>query len=346
MSFRQTHHKIQLLALFAGVFLLSLILYAGRVAEIVIVAALLAYLLDPVVTAIEVKGVSRSLATSLMMLLITIIFVLFWYTVIPIAIDQFRSLQAGAGNTQASKAIANLEGMVRKHFEVFGLGNMSLTDEFDRFKAELVRKIPDFIVKDSISLLLSFVMIPFVMFFILKDGRIFKRYFISLVPNRYFEFTLDLLYKMEIQLGNYLRGQFIDAMVFGVLATATLWALGVPYFFFIGCFAGLANLIPFVGPLAGALAALIAVVIEQGDIARGAYVLIAFAVLKLVDDFAIQPLAVGRHVDLHPMIIAIAIIVGGHLFGILGMLLVIPCLGFLKVVLEESIETYRRYRFD
>jgi predicted PurR-regulated permease PerM len=184
------------------------------------------------------------------------------------------------------------------------------------------------------------------MFFILKDGRIFKKYFISLVPNRYFEFTLDLMYKMEIQLGNYLRGQFIDAVVFGVLATATLWALNVPYFVVIGCFAGLANLIPFVGPLVGALAALIAVVLEQGDITRGAYVILAFAILKLVDDFVIQPLAIGRHVDLHPMVVAIAIIVGGHLFGILGMLLVVPCLGFLKVVLEESIDTYRRYRFD
>jgi predicted PurR-regulated permease PerM len=226
------------------------------------------------------------------------------------------------------------------------LGNISLAEEFGRFKTGFVQKIPNFIMQDSFSLLLGFVMTPFVMFFILKDGRIFKKYFISLVPNRYFEFTLDLMYKMEVQLGNYLRGQFIDAVVFGVLATATLWALNVPYFVVIGCFAGLANLIPFVGPLVGALAALIAVVLEQGNITRGAYVILAFAILKLVDDFVIQPLAVGRHVDLHPMVVAIAIIVGGHLFGILGMLLVVPCLGFLKVVLEESIDTYRRYRFD
>jgi predicted PurR-regulated permease PerM len=280
------------------------------------------------------------------MLLITTIFALFWYTVIPIAIDQFRTLQTGAGSASASRAIANLERMIRNNFDVIGMGNISLADEFDIFKAGLVKRIPDFIIRDSFSLLLGFVMTPFIMFFILKDGRIFKRYFISLVPNRYFEFTLDLMYKMEIQLGNYLRGQFIDAMVFGALATATLWALDVPYFIVIGCFSGLANLIPFVGPVVGALATLIAVVFDQGDIARSASVLLAFAILKLVDDFVIQPLAVGRHVNLHPMVVAIAIIVGGHLFGILGMLLVVPCLGFLKVVLEESIDTYRRYRFD
>lgn len=342
----QTRHKIHLFALFAAVIALLFILYVGRVAEIVIVAALLAYILDPVVTVFEQRGLSRTAATTMIMLLITLVMVVFWYTVIPIAIVQFKALQSGAGATPASQALARMESQIRGFSESLGLGTVNLTEEFGKLKTGLVHRIPNFLIHDSPTLLIGLVMTPFVMFFILKDARSFKKYFISLVPNRYFEFTLDLLYKMEVQLGNYLRGQFIDAMVFGVLATATLWVLDVPYFVFIGIFSGLANLIPFVGPLAGASAAMIAVVLEQGDIVRGAYVALAFVVLKLVDDFAIQPLAVGKHVDLHPMVVALAILVGGHLFGVLGMLLVVPFLGFLKVVLEESIDTYRRYRFD
>jgi predicted PurR-regulated permease PerM len=73
---------------------------------------------------------------------------------------------------------------------------------------------------------------------------------------------------------------------------------------------------------------------------------IAFGVLKLVDDFVVQPLAVGKTVNLHPMVVAIGIVVAGHLFGIIGMLLIVPLLGFLRVVLEESVATYRKYRFD
>ena len=342
----QTRHKIHLLALFAAVILLMAILYAGRVAEIVIVAALLAYILDPVVTLLEHRGLSRSAATTVVMFLITALVAVFWYTVIPIAIDQFKTLQSDSGVTPTSQAIARLEIQIREIFASFGLGAINLTEEFNKFKAALVHRIPNFIIHDSPTLLIGLVMTPFVMFFLMKDARSFKRYFISLVPNRYFEFTLDLLFKMEVQLGNYLRGQFIDALVFGLLATAALWVLDVPYFVFIGIFSGLANLIPFVGPIAGASAALIAVVLEQGDLIRGGYVLLAFVILKLLDDILIQPLAVGKHVDLHPMVIALAILVGGHIFGILGMLLVVPFLGFLKVVFEESIETYRRYRFD
>ena len=342
----QTRHRIHLFALFAAVFVLLVILYVGRVAEIVIVAALLAYILDPVVMVFEERGLSRGAATTLIMLLITLVVAIFWYTVIPIAIVQFKALQAGAGATPASQALARLEGQIRGFSQSFGLGAINLTEELGKFKNSLVHWIPNFIIHDSPSLLIGLVMTPFVTFFLLKDARSFKKYFISLVPNRYFEFTLDLLYKMEVQLGNYLRGQFLDAVVFGLLATAVLWVLDVPYFVFIGLFSGLANLIPFVGPLAGASAALVAVVLEQGDIVRGAYVALAFVALKLVDDFVIQPLAVGKHVDLHPMVVALAILVGGHLFGVLGMLLVVPFLGFLKVVLEESVDTYRRYRFD
>jgi len=342
----QTRNKIHLFALFAAVFLLMVILYVGRVAEIVIIAALLAYILDPVVTLLEQRGLSRSTAATLVMLLISVVVVVFWYTVIPIAIDQFRALQSGSGINPTSKALGRLEMQVRELFGSLGLGVINLTEEFNKLKSALVHRIPNFLIHDSPTLLIGLVMTPFVMFFLLKDARSFKKYFISMVPNRYFEFTLDLLYKMEVQLGNYLRGQFIDAVVFGLLATAALWILDVPYFVFIGIFSGLANLIPFVGPLAGASAAMVAVVLEQGDLIRGGYVLLAFIILKLLDDILIQPLAVGKHVDLHPMVIALAILVGGHTFGVLGMLLVIPFLGFLKVVFEESIETFRRYRFD
>lgn len=342
----QTRQKIHLLALFVAVFLLLIILYVGRVAEIVIIATLLAYLLNPVVTFLETKGFSRGAATTFVMLLITIFVSIFWYTVIPLAIDQFSALQSGTGDTPASKAVARIELLIRERGEFLGLGNIDLVEELQEYKSGLVQKTANFLMKDSPSIILGLILIPFVMFFILKDGRMIKKYFISLVPNRYFEFTMDLLYKMDVQLGNYLRGQFIDALVFGALSTVALGIIGVPYFVFIGIFAGLANLIPVVGPLAGACAAVIAIVLGTGDMARIVYVLLAFAFLKLIDDIVVQPFTVGKNVHLHPMAVAIGIAVGGHLFGILGMLLVVPFMGFLKVVFEESIDTYRRYRFD
>jgi putative permease len=345
MHVSQARHKIHLFALFATVILLFILLYIGRVAEIVITAALLAYILDPLVIIIERRGVSRSVATALIMLVIVMILALISFTVIPLAFEQIQAMKSD-GTVPTNHTMTRFEQTLQEYASLFGVHKVSLDGLLEQLMGGAARKLPDFLMNDSVSFLIGLVMVPFVMFFILKDVQLFKKYFISLVPNRYFEFTLDLIYKMEQQLGNYLRGQFIDAVVFGLMATVTLWVLHVPYFLVIGIFAGFANLIPFVGPVVGALAACVAVILEQGDLVRVAYVLLAFIILKLLDDILVQPLAVGKHVNLHPMVIALAILAGGHLFGILGMLLVIPFLGFLKVVLEEGINTYRKYRFD
>jgi putative permease len=342
----QARNKVHFIALLAAVVAVMLLLYVGGVAKIIVVAALLAYILDPVVTALEVRGFSRGAATALPMAAIILLAVICWWAVIPVALEQYKEFQSGAVFAPSSRAIAGIESQLREYLSFAGFAEFSFAAELDKMKSSLAQKSAALLFQNSISFFIGLVMIPFVIFFLLKDARQFKRYFIRLVPNRYFEFTLDLMYKMETQLGNYLRGQFLDAFIFGILATFTLWLLDVPYFVFIGIFAGLANLIPFVGPLAGAIAAFLAVVLGQGDMLRGGYVLLAFMLLKTIDDFLIQPFAIGKNVHLHPMVVAIAIIVGGHLFGILGMLLVIPLVGFAKVVLEESINTYKSYRFD
>ena len=173
-----------------------------------------------------------------------------------------------------------------------------------------------------------------------------KKQFISIMPNRYFEFALDLLYKMDVQLGNYLRSQFTDAVVFGVPRDDSRCGFsGVKYFLFIGVFAGLANLIPYVGPIAGALPAVAVALFDRGDITLGFQIILAFIILKLTDDMLVQPLLVAKGVHMHPLLVLLAIIIGGELFGMLGMLLAVPATGFVKVVLQESIVTLKKYRF-
>ena len=87
---------------------------------------------------------------------------------------------------------------------------------------------------DAASVITGMVLIPFIVFFLMKDGRRFKQAFVSIMPNRYFEFTLYLFYKLNIQIGNYLRGQLLDAIIVGIFSIFALWLLGVKYFFIIG----------------------------------------------------------------------------------------------------------------
>ena len=148
---------------------------------------------------------------------------------------------------------------------------------------------------------------------------------------------------MELQLGNYLRGQFLDAVVVGILSTIALRILGIEYYFVFGAFAGLANLVPYLGPVAGASLTIIVSLFKTGDLAMAAYIALAFTLVKLIDDSLIQPIIVAKSVDMHPLLVLLAVIIGGRFFGILGMLLSVPVVGFLKVAIQEGMANYRKY---
>ncbi len=170
-----------------------------------------------------------------------------------------------------------------------------------------------------------------------------KKALIGIVPNRHFEMILSLIYKTDQQLGSYLRGQFFDAVIIGLLSTIALWILDVPYFLLIGLFAGMANMIPYVGPLAGGIMAILVVVINGGSGQQILFVGIAFVIVQLLDNVLVQPLVVARSVNLHPLIIIFAVIIGGQFFGILGMLLAVPTAGMIKVLVTEFYTGTQKY---
>jgi putative permease len=320
-------------------------IFVPGVVKMVVFSILLAYILDPLITALEVRGLSRTLGTLLFFVVVLGIIWILILILAPLVNEQIHALQSEAGANQANAVILQVQAMLQDRFGWLGLGTIDLVAKLNEAKAGLGERIMETLVKDGPELIVYAVAMPFIIFFLLKDGRNIKKAFIGLVPNRYFEFSLDLLHKMDMQLGNYLRSQFTDAVVFGILTTTALGIMGVKYFLFIGPFAGLANLIPYVGPIAGALPALVVTLFDTGDLGMATTIIIVFIVLKLADDVLIQPTVVASGVDLHPLLVLLAIIIGGELFGMLGMLLAVPATGFIKVVLQESLMTLRKYRF-
>lgn len=340
---RPSHELVPLLT---ALTIAVVLLFIGGAAQVVILSLLLAYILDPLATALEARGLSRTLAVVLVILVLTLLIGATAYFLVPAIMEQLGALQSGATTEQAAEAIRGIERSLKENFAFLGLEDLDLLGRIGAIKQTISERIFSFLLSDSLSLIVNAVTIPFLMFFFLKDGREMKKKLVSMVPNRYFEFTLDLLYKMDKQLGNYLRGQFVDAVAFGLMSIIALWILGVNYFVFLGVFAGLANLIPYVGPIAGVIPAAIVAVLGSGDLNSATPVIIAYFILKLLDDFVVAPSIVASSVEMHPALVLVAIMIGGELFGILGMLLAVPVAGFFKVVLQEGVSTYRKYRFN
>jgi predicted PurR-regulated permease PerM len=341
---RQTGYLIKIAVV--GIFAIAGIAFLTAVSNIVkmvIISALLAYILDPLANFLESRGMSRTSATVAIFAGFFIFTGISYMVFLPLLSGEIQALQSGLNPEKAGLMIDRLEDFMVANIPFLGGKDLNLLSRLENSMAKTGEWIFDHFL-DTASVITSMILIPFIIFFLMKDGREFKKAFVSIMPNQYFEFTLYLLYKLNAQIGNYLRGQFIDATIIGVLSVGALWFIGVKYFFIIGTFTGLANLIPYFGPIAGATIAIIVSILQTGSFHMALYVIIAFTLIKLFDDILIQPIVVARTVHMHPLVVLLSVLIGGKLFGILGMLLSVPLVGFIKVVAHESINNYRRYR--
>jgi predicted PurR-regulated permease PerM len=182
-----------------------------------------------------------------------------------------------------------------------------------------------------------------VAFFLLARGAEIRKAFMGLVPNRYFEMTLRLLYRVQRQTGSYLRGQSLDSLANALLIAATLSVLQVPYALFLGVFAGLANAVPLLGPVAGGVPA-IALSLVGATATPWWVIALALLAIHLIDDFVIYPATVGGSLDLPPWVVILGVALGNHVGGILGMLVAVPLIGLFRGFVVELHENLKGFQ--
>ena len=324
---------------------LALLILVSDIVQLVIIAALLAYLLAPLVRGLESRGLSRTVATSAVFLGILLALVGVILSLFPLAAEQLRIVYQGLEQGQADTAISALERWMSTGLSLVGVHDFDVSGSVRDLLIARVGNMIDYL-PSALSIIVNIVVVPFIMFFLLRDSDAIKRGIAALVPNRYFELTFGALHKTDEHLGNYLRSQVLDAVVVGLLSIAALWALGVPSFVLIGALAGATNLIPYVGPFVGAVLALLVSGMTGGTMLQAGWIVLVFIGIQLIDTALIYPVVVSRGVRLHPLLIVLVVLVGGELFGLVGLLLAVPAAAVARVMTMEALETIGRYRLQ
>ncbi len=206
-----------------------------------------------------------------------------------------------------------------------------------------------------LSTLSSWLLLPIVfIFFLLDDGSIDK-YFIKLVPNRYFELALTLQEKVDGAIGKYLRGIAMECALVAISMVACLYLVGISFkiSLIIGILTGVATVIPFLGTVVGLGASLVYVLIAEDlnplipfvniDNAAIAVILVNIFVHAL-DNMVFQPIVLGGAVNLHPLVIIIGLLAGSMLFGAAGIVLAIPAIVVFKAISENTFRGLKDYR--
>ncbi len=136
---------------------------------------------------------------------------------------------------------------------------------------------------------------------------------------------------------NYIKGQLLDAVIVGILSSIALAIIGVDYAVVIGMIAGICNMIPYIGPVIGTVLASV-VALLSGDFILIIWVIVAMIIVQQIDNNLLAPKIVGDSVGLHPIFTMIAILVGGNIGGLFGMLMAVPLTASAKIILKEWYE--------
>ncbi|HMF46248.1 MAG TPA: AI-2E family transporter [Candidatus Udaeobacter sp.] len=201
----------------------------------------------------------------------------------------------------------------------------------------------------------AWMLAPLIFIFLGFDNGQIRRFFIGLVPNRYFELSLTVVDRLDDAIGKYLRGTLTECFLVGLTLTVGLVLLGIPpgIAVAIGMVAGLLNAIPFVGTalalVIGVGYALIAENVRPlipglnpNDLAL--YVVILVVITHVLDDVVFQPFVLGSAVNVHPLVVVIAIIGGSLLMGLWGMLFAIPAVVVVKTAVATFFKELKAYR--
>ena len=199
--------------------------------------------------------------------------------------------------------------------------------------------------RGAFSVFTTGIIILFLTFFLLNSGRQMKKAFIQIVPNRFFEVALVLIQGLDRQLGDYLRSRLIQTIIISIIAAIGYWILDLRFALLIGIIAGLANLIPYIGPFIGAIPAII--VVFLGSRFGPGWSLLAVITLTLaiqiIDNAIITPLIIGKSVELGPVTTIVVVLLGEQLLGLMGLLMAVPIAAMCKLIIEEVWTEFKGY---
>lgn len=184
--------------------------------------------------------------------------------------------------------------------------------------------------------------IPFILFFFLRDGVTFKRILLRLTPNAIFERFYHLSNELNSKIGNYIFAKFVEAGIVGIIIFTGLLLMGVRFSLLLGIIAAVTNIIPYIGPFFGLMPALVLGLVEHGaGSPQFSGILILYLIANVIDLGFVFPILVSKMVNLHPIIVVISVILGSHYLGIIGMIISIPLAAALKlVILQVYQEVY------
>lgn len=310
----------------------------------VLLAGVLFYILHPFVSLLEKKGVSRIVSIASIYLIVLGLFVFLVVTVIPIIRDQIDALiknvpYFGHEIERAARRFgeSNVLGKIQENLNIDVASIVKdYTVNFTKSISSVTGNVTGFLSTVT-EVVLTFVMVPFILFYLLKDGEQLPNHFLKFISEQRQPAAKNILDDMHYAISSYIRGQIIVSLFIGIMLLIGYLIIGIKYAVLLAILAMIVNIVPYVGPVIAITPALIIAFIDSP--AMVLKVIIVMMVVQLAEGKFISPQVMGKKLDIHPITIIFIILTAGNLFGIMGIILAIPGYAILKVLVTHG------YRF-
>lgn len=315
-----------------------------------LVALILAYLTNSWVIFLERLHIGRTWGVVIVFLVLLGLFILSLIFLIPALEQQFINFVEAIPNIIARIKDSVLPWVAR-HFALSldlgpnGLQN-TLQNTLQGHWQQAGQYLPNIFKTFAGSSLVvigfftSLLLIPVVLFYLLRDWERMLVTIHSLIPRRIEPVTVRLLKECDAVLSGFLRGQLLVMIALGLLYSLGLALFGINWALLIGVIAGILSIVPYLGFIVGIISALIAAFFQFHDWLHLLYVLLVFVVAQSIEGTLLTPYFVGDRIHLHPVAVIFAVLAGGSLFGFFGILLALPVAAVIMVFVRYLRDRY------
>jgi predicted PurR-regulated permease PerM len=310
------------------------------------------YILTPIVNRLEAKGMARVWSVTLVVTLL--IGGLIWAatSLVPLVGEQLVGFATAFNLDTIRLIVRQINDAYLPSLPFIGAVSIEryvidLLEEY--FVSGDVSSTISGLVGLFTNLFTAVLIIPVATFFLLKDGFLLRRNLLRIVPNKYFETSLVILDKIESRLIIYFSSVLLQSSIVGLLSFIFLSIVGLENALLVAIIIGLANSIPYFGPLIGYVLAIVVSIYETGSVDLVPHSLFAILGVQIIDNVLLQPLIFSKSADLHPIYILFVVLIGAELAGVLGMLLAIPVVTVVRITVTEirwSLQNYHVFNLD
>jgi predicted PurR-regulated permease PerM len=333
----------------------AVLYYSSSVFLQLFIAFALAYILNPAVDFMARRGVKRLYGILIVFCLTTVVCGAF-------AVFLIVSISGELANMQLNLPayVQHLYEMtpasIKEYLQVETTDKLAL--RFNELLQQARSAAPDLLkpllaflqktVTSTVGVLLAllgYLIIPVYLFYLLFDMPQLKTFVHSYVPERFRPAYAIKLAEVDAVLSGFIRGQLSVCGLLAILYSAGLYVIGIDLAIAIGTLAGVTFIIPYVGTIIGICLSVVMALLKFNDVLHPLLCLGWFGFVQLLEGTIITPKIVGDTVGLHPLVAIVALLIGGQLFGIMGMLLAVPVTAVLQVFLRSLAEYYRASEF-